>query len=31
MPTTNDFRVIEIKTLEYSKIKFCGKEILLKK
>jgi hypothetical protein len=29
MPTTNDFRIIENNTLEYSKIKFYDKEILL--
>ena len=29
MSTTNDFRVVEIKTLDDSKIKFCGREILL--
>ena len=28
-PTTNDFRVIENKTLEYSKIKFYDTEILV--
>ena len=29
MPTTNDFHIIEIKTLECSKMKFCSTKILV--